>query len=167
MGFKDELKCFEEKVLEAQNNDEKELISEEDVLKSLIILNYISYEKVPDAFLGCAAINLLNTYVKQDGAKIGYRFRRHLYPLLKGIEDINQRKTIDVFYDESKPGGILIVSFWGFQFSFHSEKNTEEIRKLQRKNDIRWDGIRKQLCAKSIFDRRLYNVYKICPFFTR
>ena len=152
MGFKDELKSFEKTVFEAQATDEREIIPEEDVIKSLVILNYISYEKVSDAFLACSALNLLNTYVKQDDAKIGHRFRRHLYSLLKGIDDINQKKSIDVFYDDSKQNGILMIVFWGFQFSFHGEKNTAEVKKLQKKKNIEWDGIRKQLCAKSIFD---------------
>lgn len=152
MGFKDELKNFEKTVLELQNTAEREVIPEEDVVKSLVILNYISYEKVPDAFLGCAALNLLNTYVKQKDSKLGYRFRRHLYNLLKGIDDINQIKTINVFYDISKSNGMLMIVFWGFQFSFHGEKNTEMIKKLQKKRDMEWDGIKKQLCAKTIFE---------------
>lgn len=152
MGFKDELKAFSEIVLEYQKAGNKEVVTDEDAVRSLIVLNYIKYEKVPDAFLGCAAINLLNTYVKQDNAQIGYRFRRHLYSLLKGIEDINQNKTINVFFDDNSPDGTLMIIFWGFQFSFHGEKRTAEIVKLQRKNDIEWDGIRKQLCSKQIFD---------------
>lgn len=152
MGFKDEVNELKNIVLNLQKNEEKETVSDKDAAKCLVLLNYVQYEKVPDAFLGCAALNLLNTYVKQNKAKLGYRFRRHLYNLLKGIEDINQSKTIDVFYDEGKPNGILMIVFWGFQFSFHGEKNTDEIKKLQRKNNVEWDGIRKQLCSKTIFD---------------
>lgn len=151
MGFKDELNIFKEDVLKFQERSEPERISEEDVIAAFVILNYIKYEKVPDIFLGCAAANLLNTYIKQENTKINYQFRRHLENILKGIEDVNQTKTIKVFHEGSKKSGLLMIVFWDFQFSFHAERVTSQISKIQYKNEIEWDGIRKQLCAKSIF----------------
>ena len=159
MGFKDELNDFKNTVLKFQECSEPEIIDEEDVVAAFVVLNYIKYEKVPDIFLGCAAANLLNTYIKQENTKINYQFRRHLENILKGIEDVNQTKTIKVFHDDTKKSGLLMIVFWDFQFSFHAERATSQISKIQHKNEIEWDGIRKQLCAKSIFNFALKSTW--------
>lgn len=52
MGFKDEVNELKNIVLTLQKNEEKEIISDKDAARCLILLNYINYEKVPDAFLG-------------------------------------------------------------------------------------------------------------------
>ncbi|MBU5336155.1 hypothetical protein [Intestinibacter bartlettii] len=150
MGFKDELFHLKNVVMSLQENKEK--IDEEDVVSALVILNYIQYNSVADAFLGCAAINLINTYVKQKDSKLNYKFRRHISNVLKGIEDINKNEIIKVYFEGEKKLGMLMIVFWDFQFSFQHEKETEIIRRLQSKKDAKWDGIRKQLCAKTIFD---------------
>lgn len=157
MGFKDELGIFNKIVLSRQNESANETIDEMDVVKALIILNFLKYNKVPDAFLGCSAMNLLNTYAKQDNAKINYEFRKHLVTILKGIEDINQPKTIRIFFEQKDGNNVLMIIFWDFQFSFQNEKNSEIIRRLQTSKDIPWDGVRKQKCAKTIFDFALNN----------
>lgn len=151
MGFKDELLSFSQVVIEKQSSSEKELVSDEDVVRALNILRYIDYKKVPDAFLGCASLNLLNTYVKQKDSQLGYRFRVYLSELLKGIEDINQPKSIKILYQQGEKNTNIMFVFWDFQFSFHNEKRNEVIDKLKTTRDIPWDGIRKQHCAVSIF----------------
>jgi len=113
MGFKDELKVFQTKVVSLQERIEKEIIEEEDVIRAMVILNYAKYNKVPDIFLGCASLNLLNTYVKQGDSKLNYEFRRHTLNLLKGIEDLHQDKAIYVSYDDDKK--IIMFIFWDFQ----------------------------------------------------
>ena len=103
MGFKDELRDFHGVIQKLQTNNEinKELVDEEDVLAALIILNFIDYKKVPDLFLGCASLNLLSTYIKQQDSKINYQFRRHILSVLKGIEDVQQPKSVKVTFDPS------------------------------------------------------------------
>lgn len=154
VGFKDELLSFSNIVKEKQDTALTEIIADEIAFTALLVLKYISYKKVPDAFLGCAALNLLNTYVKQPNSKIGYTFRVHIVELLQGIKDIAQPKTLKVFFetDQSKESGTLMFLFWNFQFGFHSEHHSDFIRDLQSKTNVQWDGIRKQKCAKSIFD---------------
>ena len=148
MGFKDELASFHEEIIRVQG-EPVEIVTDVDALGALIVLNFIKYEKVPDAFLAISALNLLNRYVKQKDSRIGYQFRIHLINVLKGIEDIDQRKTILLGYDVSRDN-LLIIQFWNFQFSFKSEKLAEQVKQLLSKKNIYWDGIKKQPCSKTI-----------------
>ena len=157
MGFKDELAAFQEVVLKKQD-DPIEIVTDVDALGALIVLNFIKYEKVPDAFLAVSALNLLNRYVKQKDSRIGYQFRIHLINVLKGIEDIAQRKSIMLGYEASRDN-LLIIQFWNFQFSFKSERLTEQVQKMLSKKNITWDGIKKQPCSKSIFQFALNSIW--------
>lgn len=152
MGFKDELREFQRQVVLLQGRECDEQIEHEDAVIALVVLNYIQYKKVPDLFLGCAAMNLLNTYVKQPKAKLNYQFRRHMQSLLKGFEDVNQPKAVRVWHDDKNGMVFLMIVFWNFQFSFHGERMTEAVKNLAQSKVIPWDGIRKQLCAKTIFE---------------
>lgn len=157
MGFKDELKEFSDEIIALQSLESREVIEDTDVLSALIVLNFIDYRKVPDVFWGCAALNLLSVYIKQEKSKINYQFRRHILNILKGIEDVNQPKSIRVSFDTSENLSLLIISFWDFQFSFQSQHLTDQIRRLEAKNALCWDGVRKQKCAKTIFEFARYN----------
>lgn len=150
MGFKDELKRFENEL--SQKRKIPSEISEEDVLSALLILNYMDFGKVPDAFLACACMNLLNAYKKQDNTKISYQYKRHLLEIVKGIEDIDQPKTIKIGYDNSSNMGLLIIQFWNFQFSFQACRYSVIIDRLMSDNHLQWDGFRKQPHALEIFD---------------
>ena len=134
-----------------------EVITEEDVVRSFIILNYAKYASIADLFMGCAALNLLNAYVKQDNAQIDYTFRRHMLNVLKAIEDLEIQKKLEVTYDETNQ--MITFSFWGFMFSFQGERKSELIKRIQHIS-IPWDGIRKQRCAKTIFDFAINNNYR-------
>lgn len=118
-GFKSDLLEFRDHIFNMQESAVcNEIIEEEDVVKAMVLLNVISYKKIADVFLGCAAINLVNAYVKQDNSKLNYGFKRHLIELLKGVEDINQPKTIQVDYDNRNKQQILMIVIWNFQFSY-------------------------------------------------
>ena len=150
MGFKDELFEFG---LSLEKSDESDLvIKEEDVLTALVILNFIEYKKVPDIFLACASMNLLNAYARTGSSKIGYQYKRHLTEVIKGIEDIHQPKSILIGYDNTNNMQLLIVQFWSFQFSFQAQRLSASIQQLISSKPVTWDGIRKQPHAKKIFD---------------
>lgn len=151
MGFKDELKAFEQVVLGLQASNEREYITDEEAVAAINILNVAQYNKVPDVFLGCAAFNLLNVYVKQKNNMLSCNFHRHIHNILKGVEDVNQPKTIKVSFDSSDNLSLLIVAFWGFQFSFQSMRLTDQVKALSKNCKLVWDGIRKQKCAATIF----------------
>ena len=146
MGFKDELFEFG---LSLEKSDESDLvIKEEDVLTALVILNFIEYKKVPDIFLACASMNLLNAYARTGSSKIGYQYKRHLTEVIKGIEDIHQPKSILIGYDNTNNMQLLIVQFWSFQFSFQAQRLSSSIQQLISSKPVTWDGIRKQPHAK-------------------
>ena len=150
---------FRESVLslykEVKNLQEKnEVISEADVVRAFVVLNYIEYCNVADVFLGCSSLNLLNTYIKQPDAKINYTFRKHMHNFIKGIEDVGVKTKLKVYFDEED--NLITFAFWEFQFSFHGVRFNDVVKNLQRGN-IEWDGIRKQKCAKTIFDFALSN----------
>ena len=151
MGFKDELREFEPEVKTLQNLREPEIITDDEAVVAINVLNYAKFNKVPDLFLGCAAYNLLNAYTKQKENRLSCHFHRFIHEILKGIEDVNQPKTIKVSYDNTEKLRLLIISFWSFQFSFQSISFTEQVATLSSKNDLKWDGIRKQKCAARIF----------------
>lgn len=51
-----------------------------------------------------------------------------------------------------KRNNLLIIQFRDFQFSFQAEKMTEQVQNILSKNQLDWDRIKKQPCAKSIFE---------------
>lgn len=151
MGFKEELSEFGTTVIALQYEDYKERVDEEQAIAAMNILNFIIYKKVPDIFLGCAAYNLLSVYAKQKDSKISFQFRRHILNLIKGIEDVNQPKAVRVAYHANEDC-LLIINFWNFQFSFKSQRLSNQVKNLMLNNDISWDGIRKQKCSMTIFN---------------
>lgn len=106
--------------------------------------------------MAVASLNMLNRYVKQDGSRIGYQFRIHIINVLKGIEDISEKKSILSGYVLAR-NNLLLFRFWDFQFSFHGEKLTNQVQSLISKKPIDWDGIKKQPCSKSILEFALSN----------
>ena len=139
-----------------RDSEPLELISEEDVVAALVSLNILPYKSIADCFFGCAAVNLLNSYVKQKNSKLNYGFKRHLIEILKGIDDLNVPNIIQVTYDNRHNQGILQITFWKFQFSFKSIRFSEQIDRIESRSFIEWDGIRKQPYALSIFNS-VYN----------
>jgi len=156
MSFSSELDDFLITVKELNNLSEPEYIEHKDALSALIILNYARYNSVADVFLGTAALNMLNRYVKQPNTHITYQFRIHLTNILKGIEDLNNEGSIIIGYDASQ-NRMLSINFERFQFSFQAINFTSQIQRLVSKNHIEWDGIRKQPCSKTIFNYALNN----------
>lgn len=126
-----------------------ETMTENDVVRAHTVLNFIQYKTVADVFLGCAAVNLLNAYVKQKDAKIGYAFKLHLGPILNAIDQLGSF-LVKVGYDDAKNMKALQIDICGFQFSYKSIERTDLVAELAAK--MSWDGIRKQLYARWIFD---------------
>lgn len=152
MGYKDDVHAFRERILGMQNASRPlEIIEEEEIVSALIVLNLLAYHQIADVFLGCAAINLINRYVKQQNCKLNYQFKRHIINLLKGIEDIREPGTIVVGYDNSEGNAVLLISIWDFQFSYKSIRYSDQIKMIQGTMGDTWDGLRKQPYAKTIF----------------
>lgn len=133
----------------AKNNQtEFEIITEEDVIKAIAYLNNIYIEDVGDCLIYLSALNLCNTYVKQTNSKIGYTFKKGIKSL---IDTLNYRDILDINISrENNNGTLFLFQIGEVQFSFHDEKNVEINEKYLK--ELSWDGVKKQKCAKTLFN---------------
>ena len=155
MGFSEEVKELDKGVRERQYIIEPECITPKDVVAAFVVLNNTIYKNAADVFLGCSALNLLYAYSKQSDSQINSSFKRHMIPIIKGIEVINKNETIRVCRESDASNSALIVSIWNFQFGFQVDKNTSFPQWIELGKRVKWDGIRKQNCASMIFDYAL------------
>lgn len=146
-SFVDTIKRLSKNLMDL--DDEREVVLERDVVRAYSVLNFVKYESVADVFLGCAAVNLLNAYVKQGDAKIGYTFKSHLGAILNAIDQIGSF-LIKVGYDNADNMHLLQIDICGFQFSYKSIEKTGLVDEMAGK--IPWDKIRKQCHAQTIFN---------------
>ena len=143
----------------------KEIVSDEQAFAAYACLRQMRIADAGDVVLFCAAMNLLNTYVKQDQQHIGYAFKQetdHLTGILSSLS------IPDVVIDLQKDKGmtLLVVDILGLQFSFHNISRSEELLELDARNGeedvLKWDGIRKQHCAATLFTLALRNRERRC-----
>lgn len=152
---------FNEKFLACQSL-QKEIVSDDEALKALTCIEWLDISRIEDCFLFCAALNLCNTYVKQPGRKIDYSFKAKLPRLLKAVAD---RRIDGILFDfqKDKRTSLLVVQIGKVQFSFHGVRSDEILEILDAHNELisqlEWDGIRKQMCAVSVFDIAEKNVH--------
>lgn len=138
---------------------EKEVVSSalrDDALS--IVKDLMIYNK-EDVILFCAALNLLNTYVKQKNSEIGYGFKHYINRLFvalrrKQISDVKVGMEVTI----SKKGNeiaYVIVQIDDVQFSFHQIKMTKDADLLRETTDffhqLEFDGLKKQMCAVSVY----------------
>ena len=134
-----------------------EIIEEEDIIRAVSYLNNIYIENTGDCLIFLSALNLCNTYVKQNNSRIGYSFKKGIKHL---IDILNYRNIKDIYIDSTQNKGTLFIFQIGeIQFSFHDEKKTEINEKYQK--ELSWDGIKKQKCAKSIFYSTINNQLRV------
>ena len=153
MDEREEFKLFCDRLnnecIRLQDGD-KEYISDEDAFASYVYVREMKLELEGDFLLFLACINLLNTYVKQNDAKIGYAFKREIdYFIAVCIRKNNDVLRISEENDGSK-GNLLMIQINSIQFSFHSALYKNDGIVLD--NTIKWDGIRKQKCALTIYN---------------
>lgn len=150
MEFKEFCKKVNSKCIELQNID-KEVISDSEAFEAYATLNVMKLDSDGDYLRFISILNLLNSYVKQEGAKLNYHFKLFLERFLKLVI---QNKFDGVRYNELKDdkGGFVIIQFGELQFSFHSVKlDVSEIEKITDES-LLWDGVKKQVCALTIYE---------------
>lgn len=137
--------------------EEQEIITEEDIVKAITYLNNILIEDTGDCLIFLSALNLCNAYVKQNNSKITYAFKKCIEYIL---EILNHKYIEDIYISKSKNNGTLFIFQIGeIQFSFHDEKSVQINEKYQK--ELFWDGIKKQKCAKSIFNSVINNKLRV------
>lgn len=130
-----------------------EIITEEEILKAITYLNNIYIEDTGDCLIYLSALNLCNTYVKQNNSKIGYTFKKGIKNL---IDILNYRDIKDIYINSIQNKGTLYIFQIGdIQFSFHDEKPADINERYLK--ELSWDGIKKQRCAKSLFNSTINN----------
>ena len=135
----------------------QEIISEEDIIKAVAYLNNIKIEDTGDCLIFLSSLNLCNTYVKQQPSKISYSFKKCIEYIL---DTLNEKQIDDITISKSKDKGTLFIFQIGYiQFSFHDEKKVDINEKYIE--NLTWDGIRKQKCAKSIFNSTINNKIRV------
>ena len=130
-----------------------EVIDIIDVVKAYAILYHAKVENSYDVYLFLASINLLNTYVKQNKKAISYSFKSRIFFINEIIANDNF-PDIKINYLASKAEQLLMYEVLGVQFSFHGIIMEKGIWDMLKKYQAQfsWDGIRKQKCAKTVFD---------------
>ena len=132
---------------------ENEIITDEDIIKAVTYINNMIIEDTGDCLIFLSSLNLCNTYVKQNNSKIGYTFKKCIEYL---IDILNYKNIKDLQICKSNNNGTLFIFQVGhIQFSFHDEKKVEINEKYL--SDLTWDGIKKQKCAKTIFNSTINN----------
>ena len=97
---------------------------------------------------------LIDVGEASESSKV-YSFRRHLIPIINGIEGINQNEAIRVYRASDTSDSVLRISIWNFQFNFRVGENTSFPQWIELGKKMEWDGIRKQYCASMIFNYSL------------
>lgn len=141
-------------------NGTKEIVSSELSNEAYNIVKSLRIYTQQDVILFCAALNLLNSYVKQSNSKIGYGFKRYINHLFTALLNNNiPGIKVGMEIGKSKKGNeiaYVIVQIENLQFSFHQIQMTNVAYAVKRSNklfeEIIFDGLRKQLCSVTIFD---------------
>lgn len=141
---------------------EKEYVSENDAFLAYLYVKNMYLGEEGDILLYCAALNLLNTYVKQKDSKITYKFKREIGYLLGLAVNAPCEK---VQYDLQMDGhnSLFVAKIGDVIFSFHNIPLSYDLRVFEKSGktvDIEWDGVRKQNCAVTIFEEAVNNVQK-------
>lgn len=131
----------------------KEEILESDLVRAIGYLNNIYIKDIGDCLIFLSALNLCNAYVKENKSKFSYYFKMGIEYL---IDILNYNYVDGIYINTSKNNGNLYIFQVGnIQFSFHDEKRV--IINDRYLKELSWDGVRKQNCAKSIFESAINN----------
>ena len=150
MEFYSFCKQVNDKCIELQNID-KEVIDERIAFETFSLINVMKLIDEGDYLRFISALNLLNSYVKQDGAKLNYHFKLFLEKFLKiVIKNRFDKVRFNALKDDK--GGYIIIQFGELQFSFHSVKLNVENLNVITDESLEWDGIKKQVCALTIYE---------------
>ena len=143
--------------LAIQLQDDKEIINDEDIIKAIYYLNNMYIGDTGDCLIFLASLNLCHAYVKNNKDKISYTFKKGISYIL---DVLNYRDIDDIYINCcNDKGNLYIFQIGDIQFSFHDEKKVEI--KDRYLKELSWDGVRKQKCAKAIFESSINNKLRV------
>ena len=132
---------------------EVEEISDEDFIRALYYLDNLFINSEIDVLIYLSALNLCNSYVKQNKDHDLYKFKKEIATIIDILND-HHIPNIKVCMINDK-GNLYIFKVNDITFSFHDEKIVPIDEYYHE--DMTWDGIRKQPCAKTLFDKASNN----------
>ena len=165
VAFCEYCKKLNEKCIAAQKG-EKEIVTEENAFIATVINRSLKPIKAGDFLLFAAALNVLNTYVKQDNNKksYGYYFKKNAEVFARLLCE-TEIPEIRIDLQQSWGMPYLLVDIAGIQCSFHQIPVEGEIALLEEKhkqnggNLFEFDGVKKQMCANTLLLGALENIY--------
>lgn len=131
---------------------EKEYIPEEIAFEAYAYISQMKLELPGDFILFLSALNLLNTYVKQPGTRINYSFKKQIDYFLEVCLRKN-KNILKINKNNDAMGKLLMIKLNDIQFSFHGVNCQYEGIDQNLDETMQWDGIRKQKCAVSIYQK--------------
>ena len=134
-------------------NKANEIIEKEDIIRAIYYIDNIYINSELDVLIFLASLNLFNSYAKQIDNHDIYKFKKGISTLIKIINEKNISNTY-IFQTKDK-GNLYIFQIGNIQFSFHDEKQVEIPKKYYK--ELKWDGIKKQPCSKSLFYKIIDN----------
>lgn len=137
-------------------SSEKEYIEDELAFESYVYISQMKLDLPGDFILFLSALNLLNTYVKQSGAKIDYSFKYQIDYFLE-VCLRKSKNILTINKNNDAMGRLLMIKLNDIQFSFHGVNCQYEGIDKNLDETMQWDGIRKQKCAVTIYKRCRYN----------
>ncbi len=139
-----------------EKDEAPEPVDHDSAFTAFHLAKHIEYHNARDVLTGCICLNLLNTYVKQDGHLIGYGFKHYIVRLMDYLTEIDDPDVrFSLYKDQNMP--FLVIMVAGIhQFSFHNVEKHEGLQKRsdeteQQYGELRWDGVRNQRAAMTLY----------------
>ena len=133
--------------------DNHEIINKEDIIKAIYYIDNLFINNELDVLIYLLSLNLFNAYAKQETNHDIYKFKKSIGTL---INIINNKNIANIkICQTNNNGNLYIFQIGNIQFSFHDEKKVT-INEFYYQ-EMTWDGIKKQPCAKTIFNNCLDN----------
>ena len=154
IDFINELKLYCEN---QQEKEIEEIVDYSQALKACYYISHLEPKSIGDLLLYCGSLSLMNRYVKQKDSKFYKKYFFKNYGLNRLIGILNKIPYIEGFemkYETDNNTPLIYTSICGLHFCFHSVK--KELKdKIPEKylGDFKWDGIKKQKCAHSLFNK--------------
>ena len=132
---------------------EVETITDEDFIRAMYYLDNLFINSEIDVLIYLSALNLCNSYAKGHKDRAIYKFKKEISTIIDILND-HHIPNIKICMTNNE-GNLYIFKVNNITFSFHDEKKVE-IDEYYYEN-MKWDGIKKQPCAKTLFDKASNN----------
>jgi hypothetical protein len=133
---------------------EVEIIEDDDFIRALYYLDNLFINSEIDVLIYLSAMNLCNSYAKQHKEHDIYKFKKEIGTIIDILNDHNIPNVKVCMINNE--GNLYIFKVNNITFSFHDEKKVEISKEYYE--EMKWDGIKKQPCAKTLFDKSINNV---------